>query len=222
MLARSVLRERAGWPCPRPTARLGLSSPRRFALLVLEGFELGVDVDDRALDVVGLAGRRWAARLACADWSFVAMIVSSSWLCDAARSRRSSRSTLAVGRDVARRRSSSPSRTRPLSAARVAPVGSGPRRRASLARELVELRLERRIVVAAAPRAAPAAARGARGASCRARAASSPLRLLASSSALLVELERVRVGLHADLDRPAGLVGVDVVERGVGRLARSR
>src|SRR5207247_6462103 len=36
---------------------------------------------------------------------------------------------------------------------------------------------------------------------------------------LLVELERVRVRLDADLDRPAGLVGVDVVERGVGRRA---
>src|SRR5262249_23927567 len=35
----------------------------------------------------------------------------------------------------------------------------------------------------------------------------------------LVELEAVRVGLDADLDRPARLVGVDIVERGVRRRA---
>jgi len=37
---------------------------------------------------------------------------------------------------------------------------------------------------------------------------------------LFGELERMCVRLDADLDRPAGLVGVDVVQREVGRIGR--
>jgi hypothetical protein len=47
-----------------------------------------------------------------------------------------------------------------------------------------------------------------------------PLALAGVLQALLVELERVDVRLDADLDAPRGLVRVDVVERGVRRLAR--
>ena len=38
---------------------------------------------------------------------------------------------------------------------------------------------------------------------------------------MLLSVERVRVGLDANLDRPARLVGVDVVQRRVGRARRA-
>jgi hypothetical protein len=60
-----------------------------------------------------------------------------------------------------------------------------------------------------------------RGASLDARCSSAPL-LGDIFEPLFVQLQAVGVGLDANLDRPAGLVGVDVVQRRVRRRAEVR
>ena len=183
-----------------------------LALLLLERLAARVDVDDRRRARLSLRCRDVRCVLPCSmiRWSlgsrFLAFRSRSCSACDGER------------------------RSRPRSSCRAARAPCGELGRA---RPWRAPRSARRFARSSAICALDAGSLWSRAASCslpqleelealRCRCACIELALALARvlQALLVELERVGVRLHADLDRPARLVRVDVVERRVRRLAR--